>query len=194
MISQKVLTHFLTALLLLAGIVFGNDAGLFFAQNDQEMISEPVAEGMYQVVRVIDGDTIEVEHAGQKNKVRLVGVNTPESVDPRKGVECFGKAASAALTELLLHQQVTLEPDPTQADRDRYGRLLRFVFLDGQDVGMWLLAEGYAQEALYSDIPHQYRDAYLFAQKQAQEQGKGMWADGVCDVGNEGLEPPTPAM
>ncbi len=138
------------------------------------------AQQTYLVEKVVDGDTIKVRMNGSLETVRLVGINTPESVDPRKEVECFGVQASDVLEEILLNQSVTLQSDDTQADRDRYGRLLRFVFLDGQDVGLWLLQEGYARESLYSDTPHVYRDAYLAAEQAAQETGRGLWGEGVC--------------
>lgn len=133
------------------------------------------------VVKVVDGDTIKAVINGTLETVRLVGINTPESVDPRMTVECLGQEASQFLTDMLADQLVLLEADATQKNRDRYGRLLRFVFLpDGTDVGLQLLREGYAHEALYSSKPHQYRDAYLLAQQAAQSQQKGLWNPAAC--------------
>lgn len=135
----------------------------------------------YIVEKVVDGDTIKVRVGGQLKTVRLVGINTPETVDPRKPVECMGQAASDRLKQLLTGTEVSLETDPTQADQDRYGRWLRFVFLpDGTDVGQQLLEEGLAQEALYSDTPHRYRAEYLLAQSHAQQLQSGLWQPGVC--------------
>lgn len=143
--------------------------------------AHPDTSNLYPVRSVVDGDTLKVEIAGQLETVRLVGINTPETVDPRKPVECMGQAASNRLTELVLNQTVSLESDPTQSDRDRYGRLLRFVFLsNGLDVGRQLLEDGLAQESLYSSEPHRYYTEYVDAQNQAKTNGKGLWAPGAC--------------
>lgn len=136
----------------------------------------------YPVTKVRDGDTIVVNVDGKDEAVRLVGINTPETVDPRKPVECFGKQSSEKMKALLQGKVVTLEADETQSDRDRYGRLLRFVFVEGEDVGLVMLREGYAVESLYSDVPHTYHQEYLRVQKEAQENKSGLWSDGVCDL------------
>jgi micrococcal nuclease len=137
--------------------------------------------GFYPVIRVVDGDTFKVGINGVTETVRIVGVNTPETVDPRQPVECFGKEASAKAKEILNGQNVRFEKDTTQQDRDRYNRLLRFVFLEnGTDVGLKLIQEGYAQESLYSDKPHVYREQYLAAQQEARQNKRGLWADDAC--------------
>lgn len=137
---------------------------------------------LYPVTSVTDGDTFKIMINDKKETVRLVGINTPETVDPRKPVECFGRQASDALKQLLAGQTVRLESDPTQSDRDRYGRLLRFAFLpDGTDVGLWLLENGYAQESLYSDVPHRYRDVYVEAEQVAKTKQAGFWNPNVCN-------------
>ena len=138
----------------------------------------------YVVTKVVDGDTIKVNLDGIIETIRLVGINTPESVDPRVPVECMAAEASSFLTQLVGNKLVSLEADVTQSDRDHYGRLLRFVFLEnGIDVGLLLIAEGYAQESLYSSKPHLYRELYLQAQQQAQLLQKGLWNPSSCPVG-----------
>lgn len=134
----------------------------------------------HKVVSVTDGDTFKVDVDGTIETVRIVGINTPETVDPRTAVECFGKEASLRLRSLLLDASVALQKDPTQSDRDRYGRLLRFVFIDSVDVGLLMIKEGYAEESLYSSVPHVYRDQYVAAEKDAQESKRGLWADDAC--------------
>ena len=115
--------------------------------------------------------------------MRLVGINTPETVAPRRSVECLGKEASAFARQLMDGALVSLEKDPTQGDRDRYGRLLRFVRLsDGSDVGELILRSGFAQESLYSSKPHRYRDRYLSAQASAQLEKKGLWSPSACSL------------
>lgn len=133
-----------------------------------------------QVTKVVDGDTIDVLLNGTKEKIRIIGLNTPETVDPRRGVQCFGREASNFAKQTLTGKSVYLESDPTQSDRDKYGRLLRFVFLkDGTDFGKLLIQEGYGHEYTY-DIPYKYQSEYKKAQQQAQKNKKGLWAENVC--------------
>lgn len=134
-----------------------------------------------RVVKVVDGDTITVLLGDKKEKVRIIGVNTPETVDPRRGVQCFGKEASAFTKKSLSGQKILLEADPTQSDRDKYNRLLRFVWInDGKtDFGERLISEGYANEYTY-DTPYKYQARYKQAEKDAQQAKRGLWADGVC--------------
>ena len=95
------------------------------------------------VVRVIDGDTIRVRVRGKVHTVRLIGVDTPETVHPTKTVQHFGAEASAYTKAALEGKTVTLEADPTGDTRDRYGRLLRYVHLDGQNFGDYILGAKY---------------------------------------------------
>ncbi len=160
-----------------------------------EQTSEPidVNSTTYPVTTVVDGDTIKVEINGKIETVRIVGINTPETVDPRRPIECFGAQASQKLRELLIGKKVSLQTDITQSDRDRYGRLLRFIFLESEDVGLKMLREGFAVESLYSSTPHKYRVLYLQAQKEAQESKKGLWAENACPVSVPVSSSPKPA-
>lgn len=134
----------------------------------------------FTVTKVVDGDTIEVDIEGKKEKIRIIGINSPETVDPRRKVECFGKEASGKAKELLSGQSVRLESDPSQAERDKYDRLLRYVFLsNGMDFGKIMILQGYAYEYTY-DLPYKYQKEYKEAQQQAQTSNIGLWRDGVC--------------
>jgi micrococcal nuclease len=136
---------------------------------------------MYRVERVVDGDTIVVAHDGVLEKVRLLGINTPETVDPRKKVECFGKQASEKTKELVLGKEVTIEFDQTQGMRDKYDRLLAYVTTsDGIFVNNYLVASGYAYEYTYN-IPYIHQAEFKKAQHDAQALGLGLWAPGVCE-------------
>ena len=140
-----------------------------------------VQKTSFPVLRVIDGDTIVVEINGTSEKVRLIGVNTPETVDPRKKVECFGKEASRFVTDILTGTSVSLEADVSQGERDRYGRLLRYVYLpDGTLFNKTIIAEGYGYEYTYH-IPYRYMNEFKNAQYSAQKLKKGLWAEGVCE-------------
>ncbi len=135
-----------------------------------------------KVVKVVDGDTIKVEMNGKTETVRLIGVDTPETVDPRKAVQCFGKQASDETKHLLLDQLVTLIPDPTQDDRDKYRRLLRYVYLpDGTDVGQLLISEGFAHEYTYK-VPYLHQKTYKEDQKAVEAAKRGLWADNACSL------------
>ncbi len=134
----------------------------------------------YKVLKVIDGDTIDVDIEGKKFTVRLIGVNTPETVDPRRSVQCFGVEASNKTKELLTDRQVILEKDVSETDK--YGRILRYVFLplengDRLFVNDYLVREGYATAYDYPpDVKYSVR--FRVAETEAREQNKGLW--GKC--------------
>ncbi|HWQ11592.1 MAG TPA: thermonuclease family protein [Roseiflexaceae bacterium] len=134
-----------------------------------------------QVLKVIDGDTLDVQLGGQEVRLRLIGLDTPESVDPRQPVECFGVEASNRAKELLGSQVVLLEADPGQDERDRFGRLLRFVWLeDGRLFNLEMIAQGYAFEYTYAN-PYKYQAAFRLAEQRARENRLGLWAPTTCN-------------
>lgn len=126
-----------------------------------------------QVIRVVDGDTIEVDlGGGNKKKIRYIGIDTPETVDPRKGVQCFGKEASAKNQELVGNNIVGLEKDVSETDK--YGRLLRYVYKGDLLVNEILVAEGYAHSSSYPpDI--KYQDKFRLAEQKARTSNLGLW-------------------
>ena len=143
-------------------------------------IPSPRTRDLYDVVKVVDGDTIDVTVATSTVRVRLLGINAPESVDPRRKVECFGKEASVYLKDLLDDQEVILTADLSQDDKDKYGRLLRYVSLkDGTDINKQLVAEGFAYEYTY-DVSYQFQAVYKEAQTRAKEGEKGLWSKNTC--------------
>ena len=126
-----------------------------------------------KVTRVIDGDTIELE-TGQK--VRYIGINTPETVDPRKPAECFGREASEKNKELVEGKIVELEKDISETDK--YQRLLRYVYVDGVLVNDYLVRQGFANASSYPpDVKHQ--EQFLEAEQEARKDNRGLWA--ACD-------------
>ena len=123
-----------------------------------------------KVARVIDGDTIEIEGG---ERVRYIGIDTPETVDPRKTVQCFGVEASKKNKELVEGKMVRLEKDIT--DRDKYNRLLRYVWLGDTLVNLALVQGGFAHSYSYPpDI--KYQDKFVVAEKQAREAKLGLWS------------------
>lgn len=150
-------------------------------QSNGPAPSEPANKVQYyQVVSVTDGDTFKVNIAGKTETLRLIGINTPETVDPRKPVECFGKEASNRAKQLLIGKKVRLEGDSTQDERDKYGRLLRYAWLeDGTFFNKAMISGGYAYEYTY-DTPYKYQAEFKQAQTEAKNNKFGLWADGVC--------------
>ncbi len=137
----------------------------------------------FAVARVIDGDTFEVNINGVAESVRVIGINTPETVDPRRPVECFGVEASNKAKEILSGQSVRLEYDPTQGERDKYGRLLRHVLLEyGINFGLLMIKEGYAHEYTYA-VPYKYQTEFKAAQNYARDNSLGLWGD-ICQSGD----------
>jgi len=135
-----------------------------------------------RVLRVIDGDTIEVALNNKKEIVRLIGIDAPEVVDPRKTVECFGRKAGEKAKEMLIGKTVTLESDSTQGDRDKYGRLLRYVFLDDLNFNKFTISEGYAHEYTYQSNPYKYMKEFKKAGEEAWEEKKGLWDKNACEI------------
>lgn len=121
-------------------------------------------------VRVIDGDTIVLEGG---ERVRLIGVDTPETVDPRRPVQYFGKEASAFTHRMAEGKTVRLEYD--QDTYDRYGRTLVYIYLpEGTFLNAEIIRQGYGYA--YTRFPFRYQQEFLLLERQAREQGRGLWA------------------
>lgn len=157
-------------------------------------VSAPKPTITYQVVRVVDGDTITVSQNGVNQTLRLIGLNTPETVDPRKPVECFGQEASAKAKELLTGKTVTLEADPTQGELDKYNRLLRYVYLpDGRLYNKLMIEQGYAYEYTYN-LPYKYQAQFKQAESEARAAKRGLWADDACEDTSSVTQTPAPTQ
>ncbi len=140
-----------------------------------------ISQATYRVVKVVDGDTLDVNIDGKIERLRLIGIDTPETFDPRKSVQCFGKEASNKAKELLMNQFVTLEADESQGERDKYKRLLRYVFLpDGTNFNFYMISEGFANEYTYND-PYKYQAEFKQAQMDARSANKGLWDPLTCN-------------
>jgi micrococcal nuclease len=139
--------------------------------------SVPAAAAEAVVERVVDGDTVIVTVAGERERIRLIGVDTPETVKPDAPVDCFGPEASAFTTATLPEgATVWLEDDASQGDADRYDRLLRYVWSpDGTMLNERLVAEGYGREDTYDDA-YRYRDRFVAAEASAEASRVGLWA------------------
>jgi len=160
-------------------------------QSPALLSTEPGGYETAQVGRVVDGDTLEVTITGRSEgpaaglaelgevyKLRLIGIDTPESVKPGSPVECFGKEASEAAAALLEGQEVTLVKDVEETDA--YERLLRYVYLGEELANARLVLNGYASAYTY---PPNVRHSELFVdlQRQAREASAGLWAPEECN-------------
>jgi len=135
----------------------------------------------YSVKKVIDGDTIEIERYGKAEKVRMIGIDTPETLDPRKPVQCFGKEASDKSKDLLSGGRVRLEFDPIVGQKDKYNRLLAYVWSNNELVNLKLIKEGYANEYTYRSQAYKYQNEFKNAQTVAKESSVGLWSPQTCN-------------
>ena len=143
----------------------------------------------HRVIKVVDGDTVALEIDGTSVTVRLIGINTPETSDPRKSVECFGKEATTALKALLQNAPVRVETDPSQDTYDRYGRLLAYLYLsDGTLVNERMIRDGFGYEYTY-DRAYEHQMMFRAAEAHARVSKNGLWADNACPKNSQ--EPTT---
>lgn len=158
------------------------------ARNDGEVPRGKPAK----VVKVVDGDTVHVDRSGQTLKIRIVGIDTPETVHPGKPVQCYGPEASRRAEELMGGKTVGIEYDDSQGRLDRYGRTLAFIWLpDGRLYTEVMLEEGFAEEYTY-DGAYKYLERHRAAQDRARQDGRGLWAHDTCNGDTEQPDPNTP--
>ncbi len=165
--------YLLLALLLAALGRWGAPEFFSFRPASPRSESSPrTASGDWRtIVRVVDGDTLVLDG---NDKIRLIGVNTPESVDPRRPVEYFGKEASAFTRRMAEGRRARLEFGPES--RDRYGRSLAYVFLDdGTHLNAEIIRQGYSQA--YTRFPHPRLEEFRAYEREARQNGRGLWAE-----------------
>ena len=170
----------------LAGIVAGACLGTALsACRDGQSAS--VAPDEAVVTKVIDGDTVELDFAGRRERVRLLGIDAPESVHPILPVQCFGPEASAALTALLPAGSTVRVVRDIEA-RDRYDRLLLYLYRADDDlfVNRWLVANGLADTAFYEPNTA-LADELTRARTDARATTAGLWSH--CDGPDQPLDP-----
>ena len=137
---------------------------LVYSHHDEDH-----ADNLFYVKRVVDGDTIVLSNG---ERVRYIGIDTPETKHPSKPVQYFGKEASAYNKLLVEHKMVRLEFDVEKTDR--YGRLLAYVYVGDTFVNAKLVEEGYAQ--VYTFPPNvKHQDLFLKLQREARENNRGLW-------------------
>lgn len=190
-------SHYVVIVTILLSILYVSGSRIRFEKMPSALprvlsLFTEVPEGFVKVVDTIDGDTITVLIDGKEQTVRLLGVDTPETKDPRRGVQCFGHAASEFTRSLLQGKAVRLLADPFETDRDDYGRLLRYVYLeDGSLVNETLVEQGYA--FAYEKYPTVRTESLKLLEAKAKEQQRGLWGGCQVTIKNNGKQKSTQA-
>ncbi len=144
-----------------------------FTLEENKLSQLDLLDGVYEVVRIVDGDTIVIDYDGDDEKVRFIGIDAPESTTK---TECFGAEATAEMRELLGDKDVRIAFDKTQAQRDKYGRLLLYVWEAEEEIfiNKRMVARGFAFEYTY-DVPYIYQEEFKSAQDEASDSKNGLW-------------------
>lgn len=173
-LGKRNFTTLVSALLALA-LYFAQQQGWLSSVFNAAEVNQP---GTYKVARYVDGDTVAVDMDGKPETVRFIGIDTPETHKPNTPVQCYGPAA-AAHTKTVISQaggRVRLVADPLGTNRDRYDRLLRYVYLpDGTLVNELNVREGYA--FYYPYFPFAKKEQFAAAQTEAQAAHRGLWGN-----------------
>lgn len=149
-------------------------------------ITAPIELGSYRVTEFADGDTISVDMNGKIERVRFIGVDTPETQDPRKPVQCFGKFAALYTKQLIGDKPVRLEADSLSTNRDRYNRLLRYVYnSENKLVQAEIIKNGYG--FAYTSFPFTKLAEFRKYEAEARAQNKGLWSGCQPYLDNKGF-------
>ena len=163
----------LLSLLILVFVAIGQYQGWFGAAKKGVLTNQP---GLYAVDHFVDGDTIAVKMNGVSETIRFIGIDTPETHKPNTPVQCYGPAAAAYTKNRIGTQRIRLVSDSLSTNRDRYNRLLRYVYLpDGTNLDQELIAKGYA--FAYVSFPFTKSAGFAAAQKNAQDHSLGLWGN-----------------
>lgn len=181
----------ISAMVLASAIMISGCGNLQAASNPAAPVENKILSTA-KVTKVVDGDTIKVEMEGKEETVRMILVDTPETVHPNKPKQPFGSEASALTKETLQGKEVKLESDVSQ--RDRYGRILAYVYVDDQMFNEILLEKGLARVSVFPpDV--KYVDRFREIQKKAQKAKLGIWSieDYASDKGYDDSKAQTSA-
>lgn len=171
-----------TCRLWLVGLLAGLAGLLFFARETGWVkVTVQVASrnqpGLYAISQFVDGDTIAVDMNGRVEKIRFIGVDTPETHKPNTPVQCYGPQAAVFTKATIGERRVRLVSDPLSTDRDRYGRLLRYVYLpDGTNLDELLIRSGHG--FYYPYFPFSKSARFDAAERAAMATHMGLW--GSC--------------
>lgn len=159
---------------LLEEIVGGSEnttTSIFHSENTDEL---------FEVIKVADGDTVTVSMNGNLEKVRFIGIDTPEIGDSKNPSDCLAEEAKKEIENLIDGHKVRLEFDQSQGERDKYGRVLAYVFLDdGLFLNRHMIQKGFAHEYTYQK-KYKYIDDFIQDEERAQLEQVGIWNHDVC--------------
>ena len=131
--------------------------------------------GFYKVASFVDGDTLVVDMNGAQETIRFIGVDTPETHKPNTPVQCYGSEAADYTKQLIGKNPVRLQADPLDTNRDRYGRLLRYIYLpDGRLIEEELIKNGYG--FAYTSFPFEKKMRFSELERVAKEDKVGLWS------------------
>jgi micrococcal nuclease len=173
-LAKKILFSSLILLLLSSLLVFAQSN--FSTDTNKSLKHGTKAEnGARRVIRVIDGDTLVLS---PNEKIRLIGVDTPETKHPKRSVECFGQEAREFTKRMVAGKRIRLELDQTNSalgHKDKYGRTLGYVYLEnGTFLNAEIVRQGYGHA--YTQFPFRYLEEFRVLQRQARERGLGLWS------------------
>jgi len=162
------------AILIMLLLLLADRAGVFGRGKSGDW--ETYQARQFKVVHVVDGDTLDIDVPDGRHdstRIRMLGLDTPETVHPNKPVQYFGKEASDYLKGVAAGKTVTVQLDRVRM-RDDYGRLLAYVLLDGANLNERMIAEGYG----YADprFPHPLKSRFHARMIEARKAGRGLWA------------------
>lgn len=161
--------------ILAAVLAYGQTQGWFGSAEKGVTTTQP---GLYSINHYVDGDTIVVNMNGSSETIRFIGIDTPETHKPNTPVQCYGPAAAAYTKNRITNAggKVRLVSDSLSTNRDRYNRLLRYVYLpDGTNVNQELVTKGYA--FYYPYFPFSKKDAFAVAEQSAMSAHAGLWGN-----------------
>jgi len=163
MIPSKLKLLISSLLALLAG------TGIYFSQQTK------VASDCYKITYFYDGDTIKLDIGGKEEKIRLLGIDTPEmNFDSSKKPDCYAQEATDKIKKIINNSCVKIKRDSLAGDKDKYGRLLRYIYLpDNTFVNLEMVKQGYAFNYIYSD--NEFKKEFTQAEEQAKGQRLGLW-------------------
>lgn len=161
---------------IVVGIVFTAFIVVFvYANIEKEIVIDQTR--YYDVTYVVDGDTLNVKVDDKVITVRVLGINTPETVDPRKPPECYGKEASDEAKRILKDQKVRLALNPNREVKDKYGRYLAYVYIENSVFfNEYMLENGFAREYTFGS-PYSMQTDFRSIEKNAKGNSLGLWGE-----------------
>ncbi len=185
----RLLALVLLALCLISTIIFLSRYNIkeLYDFKFLDAIFPDATENGFKVVEVVDGDTVIIDLNGTETTIRLIGVDTPETVHPDEEKNCvFGETASEYLKSRLEGEYIDIEYD--NKTKDSYGRTLAYVYIGNEMLNETIIKNGYGVYYYFPDDTHRYDDRFIKAQKYAQENFLGMWDNSVSDEDTGGVK------